>query len=99
MINEFNFNETYSSWKDSCKFLTKEMSSMKEKNDFLNQKVKDLESLIFSVIQRTLTKEEMKTMPFGEIWTEYCRVCGVPADGEWFADVKKYEAAVLSKRG
>lgn len=44
-------------------------------------------------------QEELKTMPFGEIWTEYCRVCGAPADGEWFDDVKKYEAEVLSKRG
>ena len=44
-------------------------------------------------------QEELKTMPFGEIWTEYCRQCGAPADGEWFATVKKYEAEVLSKRG
>jgi len=46
-----------------------------------------------------VVQEELKTMPFGEIWTEYCRQCGAPADGEWFADVKKYEAEVLSKRG
>ena len=44
-------------------------------------------------------QEELKTMPFGEIWAEYCRVCGTPADGEWFCEVKKYEAEVLSKRG
>ena len=44
-------------------------------------------------------QEEMKTMPFGEIWTEYCRACGAPADGEWFAAVKQYENDVLSKRG
>jgi L-rhamnose isomerase len=25
--------------------------------------------------------------------------CGAPADGEWFATVKKYENEVLSKRG
>ncbi len=43
--------------------------------------------------------EEQKTMPFGEIWEQYCRECGAPADGEWFAEVKKYEAEVLSKRG
>lgn len=43
--------------------------------------------------------EELKTMPFGEIWEEYCRRCHAPADGEWFGDVKKYEAEVLSKRG
>ena len=44
-------------------------------------------------------QEELKTMPFGEIWEQYCRECGAPADGEWFADVKKYEKDVLSKRG
>ena len=44
-------------------------------------------------------QEELKTMPFGEIWTEYCRVCGALADGEWFATVKQYEIEVLSKRG
>ena len=43
-------------------------------------------------------QEELKTMPFGEIWNEYCRVCGAPADGEWFATVKEYEREVLSKR-
>ena len=46
-----------------------------------------------------VVQEELKTMPFGEIWAEYCRECGVPADGEWFETVKKYEANVLSKRG
>lgn len=45
-----------------------------------------------------VVQEELKTMPFGEIWNEYCRICGVPADGEWFATVKEYEREVLSKR-
>ena len=44
-------------------------------------------------------QEELKTMPFGEIWEEYCRRCGAPADREWFASVKQYEDEVLSKRG
>ena len=44
-------------------------------------------------------QEEMKTMPFGEIWEEYCRVCGKPADGEWFPVIEKYEEEVQSKRG
>lgn len=43
-------------------------------------------------------QEELKTMPFGEIWDEYCRECNVPVDGEWFSQVKKYEEEVLSKR-
>ena len=43
-------------------------------------------------------QEEMKTMPFGDIWEEYCRKCGKPADGEWFAEIEAYEKDVLSKR-
>ena len=46
-----------------------------------------------------VVQEEMKTMPFGEIWDEYCRVCGKPVDGEWFPMIEKYEAEVQSKRG
>ena len=44
-------------------------------------------------------QEELKTMPFGEVWEQYCRECGVPADGEWFQTVKQYENEVLRKRG
>lgn len=43
--------------------------------------------------------EEQKTMPFGEIWDEYCRSCGKPADGDWFAEVERYEREILGKRG
>ncbi len=42
--------------------------------------------------------EEMKTAPFGDIWDEYCRICEVPEGMSWFADIKKYENEVLSKR-
>jgi len=49
--------------------------------------------------QLLVEQEELKTMPFGEIWSEYCLRCGVPADGEWFPIVEKYENEVLSKRG
>lgn len=43
-------------------------------------------------------QEELKTMPFGEVWNEYCRRCGVPEDGAWFSQVQAYEAQVLSQR-
>jgi L-rhamnose isomerase len=45
-----------------------------------------------------MQQEEMKLMPFGAVWNEYCRRCGVPAGTDWFAEVKKYEDEVLSKR-
>ncbi len=42
--------------------------------------------------------EEEKTMPFGDVWDEYCRSCGKPMDGAWFSEIEKYEAEVQSKR-
>jgi hypothetical protein len=36
-------------------------------------------------------QEELKTLPFGEIWDEYCRSCGKPADGEWYPQIEEYE--------
>ena len=46
-----------------------------------------------------VVQEEMKTMPFGEVWEEYCRVCGKPLDGEWYPAIVAYEKEILSKRG
>lgn len=43
-------------------------------------------------------QEESKTLPFGEIWAEYCRRCGKPEDGAWFSMVKEYETKVLEAR-
>lgn len=45
-----------------------------------------------------VVQEELKTLPFGEIWDEYCRQCGVPVDGEWYETVKDYEKNVLEVR-
>ena len=45
-----------------------------------------------------VAQEELKTMPFDEIWNEYCRVCGKPLDGEWLPIVLDYEKNVLRNR-
>jgi len=42
--------------------------------------------------------EEMKTLPFGEVWAQYCAECGVPNDGEWLPIVQEYERTVLVNR-
>lgn len=36
-------------------------------------------------------QDELKTMPFSEVWEEYCARCGAPMDGEWLPIVKDYE--------
>ena len=41
-------------------------------------------------------QEELKTMPFGAVWEEYLRRESIPQD--YFAEIRRYEADVLSKR-
>ncbi len=43
-------------------------------------------------------QEEVKMYPFGDVWGEYCRRCGVAGDASWLEEVKTYEAEVLLKR-
>ncbi len=43
-------------------------------------------------------QEELKTLPFGEVWNEYTRRSGVPEDGMWLENVRDYEKNVLIKR-
>ncbi len=43
--------------------------------------------------------EEIKTLPFGDIWEQYCKLSNVPTDCELFGEVDKYEKEVLLKRG
>ncbi len=53
--------------------------------------------------QRELTRlfmlqEEAKTLPFGDVWEEFCKRNGVPGENEWFSEVTKYETEVLAER-
>ena len=43
-------------------------------------------------------QEELKTLPFGEVWNEYCRRCNRPADGEWYSEIETYEKEILEAR-
>lgn len=63
---------------------TGEMKEMQEKSRFTDLLV---------------LQEELKTMPFSDIWEHYCETQSVPATGEWLTAVKQYEKDVLSKRG
>lgn len=49
--------------------------------------------------KKMVLMEEAKTLPFGDVWAEYCTRQGVPADERWFDTVEQYEKDVLSKRG
>jgi L-rhamnose isomerase len=47
---------------------------------------------------RLALQEEVKSLPFGAVWDAYCARQGAPVGAEWLAEVKRYEAEVLSKR-
>ncbi len=52
-----------------------------------NEKLKELQDKNdFSRLM--IMQEKIKTMPFSDVWEEYCEVCGVEADEEkWYAEV------------
>ncbi|MEG2207965.1 MAG: L-rhamnose isomerase [Clostridia bacterium] len=45
-----------------------------------------------------MLQEELRTLPMGAVWEEYCARQGVPADERWFDVVMQYEKEVLEKR-
>jgi L-rhamnose isomerase len=69
-------------------------------------------ALLFALLQPDLKKaqdegnftdilvrqEEAKTLPYGDVWAEYCRRNNVPEGVEWLAQVREYEENVLLKR-
>lgn len=52
----------------------------------------------FNFTERLGLLEELKTLPFGAVWEEYCERQGVIATADWLKEVKAYEKDVLSKR-
>ena len=47
--------------------------------------------------EQMVLQEEMKTLPYGDIWEEYLRRGGF-AGADWFKKVREYETKVLSAR-
>jgi L-rhamnose isomerase len=44
-------------------------------------------------------QEEIKTLPWTEVWNEYCKKQNCKDEQSWFHEVKIYEKEVLAKRG
>ena len=42
--------------------------------------------------------EEAKAMPLGIVWDYHCISSGVPPDGAWMSEARRYESDVLSGR-
>jgi L-rhamnose isomerase len=48
---------------------------------------------------RLALQEESKALPWGAVWDQYCRSCGVPSRERWLSELRKYESRVQLKRG
>ena len=49
--------------------------------------------------EQLVIMEDIKTLPFGAVWAEYCKKQNAPLDGQWMETVREYEQNVLLKRG
>ena len=47
---------------------------------------------------RLVMLEELKTLPFGAVWDEYCMRMNVPVGDQWLKEIKDYEAMVTILR-
>lgn len=47
---------------------------------------------------RLALNEELKSLPWGAVWDQYCAQKDVPVGMAWLDEIKKYEKAVLSRR-
>ena len=45
-----------------------------------------------------MMQEEIKMLPLGDVWAEYCKECGIEAGKDWFKEIETYEKDVLLKR-
>ena len=43
-------------------------------------------------------QEEYKSLPWGEVWAEYCRRQDVPENEKWLSAVQQYERQTLAER-
>ncbi len=46
-----------------------------------------------------MLQEELKTLPWNEVYEEYLKECGVESEYSWFEKVQEYEKKVMLKRG
>ena len=62
-----------------------------------NEKLKELQDQA-KFTELMIAQEEVKVLPFGDIWNKYCESCKVPTDAMLYSVIREYENTVLSKR-
>jgi len=47
---------------------------------------------------RLALMEDLKALPFGDVWNHYCEINNIPEDFQWINDIMRYEKEILVKR-
>ena len=62
-----------------------------------NKRLKELQDQA-KFTELMIAQEEVKVLPFGDIWNKYCEICAAPTDDMLYSVIEDYENTVLSKR-
>ncbi|MDR0846732.1 MAG: L-rhamnose isomerase [Lactobacillales bacterium] len=62
------------------------------------EELKALE-LKFDFTSRLVYTEELKDLPYADVWNYFCQLNDVPVGLDWFAEVQAYEKEILEIRG
>ncbi len=62
-----------------------------------NDKMKALQNAM-QFTELMMLQEEMKMMPVGDVWNEFCARAGMVGDASWFDAIRDYEESVLKAR-
>lgn len=47
---------------------------------------------------RLCLREQLHTLPYGEVWEAFCERQGVPGEGKWLAEIRSYEQREFTNR-
>jgi L-rhamnose isomerase len=53
----------------------------------------------FDYTKRLVFTEELKDLPYADVWNYFCQKNNVPVGMQWYDEVKQYETDVLTSRG
>lgn len=84
-------------WTADTPYLYECRACLKEGEEKIDEAVKEMQES-GDMTRLMVMQEEMKTLPFGDIWAKYCESCGVAANESWLDEVLAYEKEVLVNR-
>ena len=96
-LNKEKYKLTISNDLNTIEFILEELLSMNKNEYYLETNLKELQDKGDHTAVLAL-QEELKTLPWGEVWDEYLTRQNMVSDAKMFEEVREYEKEILSKR-